>query len=45
MAKPIISTLDAETGASSQGGPGRRLPIQNQLDEVTLTFSVICQSV
>ena len=39
MVKPIISTLDAESGASSQGDRGRRLPIRSQLVEVTLTLS------
>ena len=37
--KSIISTLDAESGASSHGGLGRRLPIRSQLVEVTLTLS------
>ena len=37
--KPIISTLDAESGASSQGGLGRRLPTRSQLVDVTLTLS------
>ena len=40
MVKTIISTLKAESGASSQGGPGRRLPIRSQLVKVTLTLSV-----
>ena len=39
MLKPIISTLDAESGASSQGGLGRRLHIRSQLVDVTLTLS------
>ena len=39
MVKSIISTLDAESGASSQGGLGRRLSIRSQLVEVTLTLS------
>ena len=39
MLKSIISTLDAESGASSQSGLGRRLPIRSQLDEVTLTLN------
>ena len=37
--KSIISTLDAESGAFSHGGLGRRLPNRNQLVEVTLTLS------
>ena len=37
--KSIISTSDAECGASSHGGLGRRLPIRSQLDEVTLTLT------
>ena len=39
MVKPIISTLDAESGASSQSGLGRRLPIRSQLVEVSLTLN------
>ena len=35
----ILSTLDAESGAFSQGGRGRRLPIRNQLVGVTLTLN------
>ena len=30
MVKTNISALDAESGASSQGGLGRRLPIRSQ---------------
>ena len=37
--KSIISTRDAESGASSHGGVGQHLPIRSQLDEVTLTLS------
>ena len=39
MLKSIISTPDAESGASSQSGLGRRLPIRSQLVEVTLALS------
>ena len=39
MLKSIISTPDAESGASSQSGLGRRLPIRSQLVEVTLTLN------
>ena len=39
MLKYIISTLDAESGASSQSGLGRRLPIRSQFVEVTLTLN------
>ena len=39
MLKSIISTPDAESGASSQGGLGRRLPIRSQLVELTLTLN------
>ena len=37
--KSIISTLDAESGASRHGGLGRHIPIRSQLVEVTLTLS------
>ena len=39
MVKSIISALDAESGASSHGDLGRRLPIRNQIVEVTLTLN------
>ena len=39
MLKCIISTPDAESGASSQSGLGRRLPIRSQLVEVTLALN------
>ena len=39
MVKTIISTPDAENGASSQDGLGRRIPIRNQIVEVTLTLN------
>ena len=39
MLRSIISTLDAESGASSQGGLGRFLPIRSQLVEATLTLN------
>ena len=39
MLKSIISTPDAESGASSQSALGRRLPIRSQLVEVTLALN------
>ena len=39
MLKSIISTLDAENGASSQSGFWRRLPFRSQLVEVILTHN------
>ena len=37
--KSIVSTLDAERGASSHGGLGHHLFIRSQLVEGTLTLS------